>query len=101
MAGAPPGSRLPRKNATSRRTREALENAAFQIGLVIAIERNRKSLNQTELAGLVGGGADQNHVSRIERGIPSGLSPAKVDKLFAVLEMGDFDLQRDFLKWWH
>jgi hypothetical protein len=74
VAGATSGSRLPRKGGTSKKTREALESAAFQIGLVLALERNRQGLNQTELANRVGWSADQNHISRIERGIPSGIA---------------------------
>jgi hypothetical protein len=102
MAGAPPGARLPRKNQTSAGTRDALVNAAFQIGLVLAIERNRQGWNQSQLATQVGGGADQGHITRIERGIPSGLSGPQINKLFRLLEMDtSFDLQRDFLKWWH
>jgi hypothetical protein len=94
------GSRLPRKTGTNKKTREAIENVAFEIGIVIAIERNRFRLNQTELAEQVGGGADQNDISRVERGKPSSLSPAQVNRLFNVLEMTDFKLQRRFLKWW-
>lgn len=100
MPGAPSGSRLPRKTGTSRRTREALESIAFQIGLVIAIERNRVRKNQTELAEDVGHGADQNDISRIERGIPTGFSAKQVKRLFKVLEMSSFRLQREFLIWW-
>lgn len=100
MAGTTSGSRLPRKAGTNKKTREAIQNVAFEIGIVIAIERNRFRLNQTELADLVGGGADQNDISRIERGRPTGFSNAQMNKLFKVLEMDEFQLQRFFLKWW-
>lgn len=100
MAGPISGSRLPRKSGTNKKTREAIENVAFEIGIVIAIERNRFRLNQTELAERVGGGADQNDISRIERGKPTGLDSAQMNKLFKVLEMEEFKLQRRFLKWW-
>jgi hypothetical protein len=99
MAGISP-SRLPRKVGTNKKTREAIENAAFEIGMIVAIERNRTRLNQTELGEQVGGGADQNDISRIERGKPTGFTNAQVDKLFRILGMEDFKLQRRFLKWW-
>jgi hypothetical protein len=98
--GAPAGARLPRKSQTNSRTRGAIEDAAFQIGLVLAIERNRQGLNQSELADLVGGSADQMDISRLERGIPAGLSSTQVTKLFKTLEMTQFRHQREFLKWW-
>jgi hypothetical protein len=101
MAGAPPGARLPRKNQTSKGTREAVENAAFQIGLVIAIERNRQGWNQSTLAFYVGGGTDQNALSAVERGFSGGLTGAQISKLFKLLEMDtSFQIQREFLKWW-
>lgn len=98
--GAPAGSRLPRKDQTNASTRAAVGDVAFRIGLILAIERNRQRLNQSELAGLVGGGTEQSHITRIERGIPAGLTPARIAKLFEVLGMAEFRLQREFLKWW-
>lgn len=100
MAGAPSGSRLPRKDTTNRKTRETLEHAAFEIGIVIAIERNRFGWNQTQLGEKIGGGADQTDISRVERGGSAGLSSTQINKLFKVLEMEKFELQREFLKWW-
>jgi ribosome-binding protein aMBF1 (putative translation factor) len=93
-------SRLPRKAGTNKKTREAIENVAFEIGIVVAIERNRFRMNQTELAERIGGGAEQSDISRIERGKPTGFSNAQMNKLFKVLEMDEFKLQRYFLKWW-
>jgi hypothetical protein len=98
--GAPQGARLPRKDQTNARTRSAIADVAFQIGLVLAIERNRLGLNQSELAGLIGGGTEQRHVSRLERGIPAGLSSAQVTRLFKALAMTQFRRQPEFLKWW-
>jgi transcriptional regulator with XRE-family HTH domain len=57
-------------------------------------------MNQSELAEQIGAGAEQRHVSRIERGLPAGLSSAQLGKLFKVLQMTKFRRQRDFLKWW-
>lgn len=98
--GAPQEAGLPRKDQTNARTRSAITDVAFQVGLVLAIERNRLGLNQSELADQVGGGAEQRHISRLERGIPAGLSAAQVTKLFRVLAMTQFRRQREFLKWW-
>jgi len=100
MPGAPRGSRLPGKEKTNRKTREAIESAAFQIGLIIAIERNRAGLNQTELAEKVGKGATQSNITRIERGRPAKLTSTQITKLFKVLGLEQFRLQREFLRWW-
>jgi transcriptional regulator with XRE-family HTH domain len=91
---------LPRHSTTNKRTREAIGNAAFEVGLVIAIERNRKHWNQQELAHKVGGGATYNDISRIERGSGVGFTKGQIDKLFAVLGLDEFDTQREFLEWW-
>jgi transcriptional regulator with XRE-family HTH domain len=91
---------LPRRSTTNKRTREAIENAAFEIGLVIAIQRNRRHLNQQELADEIGGKATHNDISRIERGAGVGLTGSQVDNLFAVLDLDEFEMQREFLKWW-
>jgi ribosome-binding protein aMBF1 (putative translation factor) len=94
------GSRLPQKGSTEKRTREALEGVAFQIGMVVAVERNRAGWNQTELAERVGGGAVQSSITRIENGKSGKLKPPQVTKLFRVLKMDSFKRQREFLKWW-
>lgn len=99
--GAPSGSRLPQKRSTSRRTRESIESVAFQIGFVVAVERNRNRLNQTQLAEKVGGGANQSHITAIENGQPGGLTSTQLDRLFKVLGLDSgFSLQKSFLKWW-
>jgi hypothetical protein len=91
---------LPRRSTTNKRTREAIENAAFEIGLVIAIQRNRKHWNQDELAGEIRG-ATQPDISGIERGVDVGFTSRQIDKLFAVLDLDEFEVQREFLKWWN
>ena len=68
--------------------------------MVIAIERNRFRWNQTQLAERIGGGADQSSITRIENGKSAKLTSAQITKLFKVLEMQGFRLQREFLKWW-
>ena len=96
------GAQLPRKSTTAKNTRETVENAAIQIGIVVALERNRKSLNQLGLANEVAGGARQSSISRIERGLPARMTSQQIDKLFRTLDMNTaaFRTQRAFLKWW-
>ena len=45
------GPYLPRKDTALRRSREALEGVAYQIGVLLAIQRNRYGLTQWDLAG--------------------------------------------------
>jgi transcriptional regulator with XRE-family HTH domain len=90
---------LPRRSTTNKRTREAIENAAFEIGLVIAIQRNRKHWNQKELAEEIGR-ATHNDISRIERGAGVKFTDRQIDRLFEILELDEFEMQREFLKWW-
>lgn len=65
---------------------------------MLAIARNRKGMNQAELAAWVG--TDQIIISRIENGSPANLTNAKFDKLFTELGLGDAEIQASFLKWW-
>ena len=59
---------IPRKSTTLRSTRRSLANVADQIGVLVAIERNRQGLTQWELA--VAADIGQNDVSHIETGKP-------------------------------
>lgn len=96
--GAPTGPRLPRKGTAQKRSREAIEGLAFQIGVMVAIERNRWKMNQAELAAKVG--TDQIVISRLENGTPADMTNAKFDKLFKTLELNDAEVQCSFAKWW-
>src|SRR5215211_5351066 len=60
------GPFLPRKDTAISRSKEALYSAAWQIGIVVAIQRVRSDLIQDELAVKLG--ADQVHISQIETG---------------------------------
>lgn len=95
------GAQIPRKSTTSKSTREAVQNTAVQIGIVIAAERNRRGQNQTAFAGDINN-VNQGQVSLIERGKPAGLTSNQVDRVFDLLGMRipPFDVQRAFLKWW-
>lgn len=99
-AGAPRGPRLTRRATATKRTRESLASVAYQIGVLVAIQRNRWDYNQTELANEVG--VRQTDISRIENGSPPNqrVTDAKFDALFGALDLADADLQVSFLKWW-
>lgn len=91
------GPFLPRKDTAISRSKDALYAAAWQIGIVVAIQRVRWDLTQEELAGVLG--ADQIHISQIETGKPTGMSAAKIDALFAELDLDGAAGQAEFLKW--
>lgn len=102
------GSKLPNKTLMKRESKAALENTACQIGILIAVERNRRGLTQDELANLVG--TTQTNISFIETGkaVPVSMTDAQIDRVFTSLGMRvskkagstDFAVQSDFLKWW-
>lgn len=95
------GAQHPRKDTTSKSTRLAIESAAVQIGLVLAIERNRWRLNQSDFAGQFAG-VTQGQISLMERGKPARLTNAQLDQIFRWLEMSAamYGVQKSFLKWW-
>lgn len=96
--GSPPGPRLPRKGTATKRSREAIEGVAFQIGVMVAIERNRWKVNQYELSQKIG--TDQISISNIENGKPTGATDRQIDALFNALDLKDAKVQASFLKWW-
>jgi len=91
------GPFLPRKDTAISRSKEALYSAAWQIGIVVAIQRVRWNLTQVELASDIG--ADQIHISQIETGKPTGMPESKIDALFAGLDLEGASGQAEFLKW--
>jgi ribosome-binding protein aMBF1 (putative translation factor) len=97
---APKGPILPRKDRTAAQARSAIENAAYQVGVLIAIQRNRWDLRQEDLADEVGCG--QGDISAIERGQPPAkpLSAKQLARLFKALDLGDERELREFLMWW-
>lgn len=89
---------LPRKGTALARAKGSLESVAFQIGTIVAVERNRKRLTQWDLAAEIG--IDQIDISRIENGQPAGISDAKIDKLFTRLALPKDGVHCHFIKWW-
>ena len=90
---------LPRKATGLRRSRESLEGVAFQIGVLLAIERNRRRLTQWDLAEEVG--MEQIDISRLENGQPSRVTDAAVEALFDQLGLSsDSAVHANFVKWW-
>lgn len=98
MPGAPPGPRLPRKDTLRRRSREQLGGAAYLIGVLIAVQRNRLGLSQQDLANEIGIG--QSELSDVENGGAARFTRAKINALFKRLDMADFDGQAAFVEWW-
>ena len=95
---APKGPTLPRKDTGLLRSRQGLESVAFQIGVLVAIQRNRSRLTQYELAQEIG--VDQTDVSNVENGRPAPMSNAKVDALFSRLDLPANAAHANYLKWW-
>jgi transcriptional regulator with XRE-family HTH domain len=82
------------------RSRGALRSVAFQIGTLVAVERNRHRMTQQDLADRVG--IRQIDVSSLENGesLPRTVNDQKVDKLFRALDLPPRGLHANFLKWW-
>src|SRR4051794_40973845 len=96
---SPQGPRLPRKKTALSRARLGLESIAFQIGVIVAIQRNRLGLTQDELAGRVGN-LGQEDISEIENGKPArGIGDAAVDALFVELALPPNEVHANFVKW--
>ncbi len=92
-------SHLPRKATTIKKSTEGLAGVAYQIGVLLAIERNRKEWSQGDLGTAVG--VDQVDVSNVENGFPIGsVTDAKIDALFKKLGLGSATKQASFVKWW-
>jgi hypothetical protein len=97
------GPRLPRRETAIRRTREALEGVAYQIGVLLAIQRNRFGLTQWDLAGeleLKDQQAGQLAISGGENGKPCYLSDVEIDALFERLDLEPDSMHANFVKWW-
>jgi len=92
------GPRLPRKDTALRRSRETLEGAAYQIGVLVAIQRNRWRWTQLDLAQAVG--VDQLDISRIENGQPAPIGDDAVSAIFREIELPDKELHAEFIMWW-
>jgi transcriptional regulator with XRE-family HTH domain len=91
---------MPRKTTALARSRGALESVAFQIGTIVAVERNRRKMTQQELAEAVG--IRQIDVSSIENGerVPKTVTDPKIDKLFVGVGLPRKGLHANYVKWW-
>ena len=95
----PQGPMLPRKATAVRRSKELLGVAAFQIGVLVAVERNRCRLTQSDLGQDVG--IDQVAISQIENGTPAlGVADARISSLFKRLGLEPRGPQAEFVRWW-
>jgi ribosome-binding protein aMBF1 (putative translation factor) len=94
------GPHLPRKRTALARSRGALESIAFQVGTLVAVERNRSRITQQTLADQVG--IRQIDVSALENGdrLPRTVTDKQIDKLFAAVELPSRNLHANFVKWW-
>lgn len=91
---------LPRKASALKQSRAALGAVAFQIGVLFAVERNRKKLTQYDFESATG--VDQGYVSRLENGVPlpSSVTNDQIDELFAEVGLADAHVEMNFVKWW-
>jgi ribosome-binding protein aMBF1 (putative translation factor) len=94
------GPILPRKATALARSRESLKSVAFQIGTLVAVERNRWRMTQQDLADKVG--IRQIDVSTLENGerLPKTVKDQHIDKLFGELDLPRKGLHANFVKWW-
>lgn len=94
------GPILPQRAKTARQARSALANTAFQVGVLLSIQRNRLGKRQGDLAAEIR--CAQPDISRLERGLPPAkpLSDLQLKRLFKTLELADENQLRGFLKWW-
>ncbi len=99
----PAGPYLPRKDTVIKRSREALEGVAYQIGILLAIQRTRRGLIQWELAGELGV-TDQKDgqlaISAAENGKGCWLTDPQIDHLFELLYLEPKSTHANFVKWW-
>lgn len=95
---APQGPMLPRKSTSLRHSKTSLEGVAYQVGVMLAVERNRWRLTQSDLAAAVG--IDQVDVSSLENGRPTGVSDRSIEAVFRTLQLPPKSAQASFVKWW-
>jgi|GEM_PF-737859 len=96
---APNGPILPRKDTALARAANSIESLAFQIGVIVSIQRNRIGLKQRDLADEVG--CSQIDISNIENGRSTNISDKVFDALFDHLELiPRGQAHANFLKWW-
>lgn len=94
----PTGPILPRKDTALARARETLGIAAYQIGVVVAVQRTRANKTQEQLAEDIG--ADAHDISELENGRPFHAEDAALDALFQELDLDEANGFARFLGWW-
>ncbi len=93
------GPMLPRKNTAQAQLKNALAVAAFQAGLLVAIQRNRHGLRQEDLASQVG--LKQEDISAIENGLAGvKITNAELTKLFKTIALDPKGPGARYLAWW-
>jgi ribosome-binding protein aMBF1 (putative translation factor) len=98
-AVAPKGPILPRKSTARERITASCGNLAFQVGVLIAVERNRLGLTQAQLAKRTG--TLQSAISDVENGEPAtNMSDATIERIFSVLSLGRRSRAANYIKWW-
>lgn len=90
---------LPRKDTGVARSRGVLESAAYQIGVLVAVERNRWKMTQGEVAQTVGG-IKQEDVSALENGRAVKMPDAKVSAVFTAVGLDGAGAQANYVMWW-
>lgn len=94
----PTGPRLPRKNIALSQAKKSLDSAAYQIGVILAIQRHRAGLTEEEIAEALG--TDNNAISELENGGNGKLTDGQVDRLFSRLDLDRAGVHANFVKWW-
>lgn len=99
----PEGPHLPRRDIALRRSREALEGVAYQVGVLLSIQRNRQDLTQWELAGVIelkDQKDGQLAISAAENGRGCWLDDSSIERLFERLDLEADGAHANFVKWW-
>src|SRR5258707_314822 len=96
---APRGPILPRKKTARARLTESFRGVAFQVGVLVAVERNRLGLTQAQLAKHAG--TLQSTISDLENGEPAtNLSDPAIERIFGALALGRRSRAANYVKWW-
>lgn len=94
----PKGPILPRKDTGEKHLREVLSSAAYQAGVLLAMQRHRHGLRQEELGKKAG--LSQTEISRIENGQPTKAAAAAIDTVFQEVGFKPSSEAAEFVKWW-
>ena len=75
-----------------------MQGVAYQIGVLMAVQRNRLDWTQQELGDVLG--IDQVGISRVENGLPIQITDAKISTLFRKLRLDPDGLHANYVMWW-